>query len=185
MVTVAPTEHRSRLLRGAVELLRTQRVAALATLEAEGSPFVSMVPFALEPVQGCLVLHVSALAQHSGNMQREPRVSLLVMQPEQAGQPVHALPRLTLLGQARLLELGSESWARCRAAYLARFPEAEPMTQLGDFRFVAIWPEGARQIAGFGAARSVDGAELREAIALAAGPAGPVDLVGSDALTPG
>ena len=51
MVTVAPTEHRSRLLRGAVELLRTQRVAALATLEAEGSPFVSMVPFALEPGQ--------------------------------------------------------------------------------------------------------------------------------------
>ena len=33
MVTVAPTKHRSRLLRGAVALLRAQRVAALATLE--------------------------------------------------------------------------------------------------------------------------------------------------------
>ncbi|MEO0002825.1 MAG: hypothetical protein RLZZ22_517 [Pseudomonadota bacterium] len=169
MATAVPTEHRSRLMQGAVELLRTQRVAALATLEADGSPFVSMVPFALEPGQGWLVLHVSALAQHSGNMRRQPRVSLLVMQSEQAGEPVHALPRLTLLGQARLLEPAGESWARCRAAYLARFPEAEPMTQLGDFRFVAIWPEGARQIAGFGAARSVDGAELRAAISLAAG----------------
>ena len=173
MATVAAEEHRSRLMRGAIELLRTQRVAALATLEADGAPFVSMVPFALEPGPGCLVLHVSALAQHSGNMRREPRVSLLVMQPEQAGQPVHALPRLTLLGQASPLEPGSESWARCRAAYLARFPEAEPMTQLGDFRFVAIRPEGARQIAGFGTARSVEADELRGAIVLAAEPPAP------------
>ena len=170
MVSVAPTEHRSRLLLGAVALLQSHRVAALATLAADGMPFVSMVPFALEPEQGGLVLHVSALAQHSANMVREPRVSLLVMQPEQPAQPVHALPRLTLLGQACWIEPGSDSWAGCRAAYLARFPDAEPMTQLGDFRFVAIRPEGARQIAGFGAARSLEGEELRQVIALAAEP---------------
>jgi len=173
MSSVANAPHRPRLMLALAELLRAHRVAALATLEADGSPFLSMVPFALEPEQGWLVLHVSALAQHSGNMLREPRISLLVMQPEQAAQPVHALPRLTLLGQASPLEPGSQSWARCRAAYLGRFPDAEPMTQLGDFRFVAIKPEGARQIAGFGAARSVDGAELREAIALAAEPIAP------------
>lgn len=173
MVTLATAEHRPRLMLAAAGLLRAHRVAALATLEADGSPFVSMVPFAPEPEQGWLVLHVSALAQHSGNMAREPRVSLLVMQPEQAGQPVHALPRLTLLGQASPLEPGSESWARCRAAYLARFPEAEPMTQLGDFRFVAIRPDGARQIAGFGTARSVEADELRGAIVLAAEPPAP------------
>ena len=42
MATVAAAEHRSRLMRGAVELLRTHRVAALATLEVDGSPFLSM-----------------------------------------------------------------------------------------------------------------------------------------------
>ena len=164
----SPSAHQPRLMRALAQLLHEQRAAALATLEADGAPAVSMVPFALEPGQGCIVLHVSALAQHTGNMEREPRVSLLVMQAEQAGQPVHALPRLSLLGRARTPESGSAAWAACRAAYLARFPEAEPMTQLGDFRFVAIELDGARQVAGFGAARSVDAEELRLIMADAA-----------------
>jgi len=111
------------------------------------------------------VLHVSALAQHCANMEREPRVSLLIMRPERVDEPVHALARLTLLGRVKQLEPGSGDWTACRAAYLRRFPEAEPMTQLGDFRFVAIVPEVARQIAGFGAARSVDADELRQVLA--------------------
>ncbi|MDD2728701.1 MAG: pyridoxamine 5'-phosphate oxidase family protein [Malikia sp.] len=168
METRSPSEHQPRLMRAIGALLRGQRVAALATLEADGSPFVSMVPFATEPEQACLVLHVSALAQHTGNMARDPRISLLVMQAEQADQPVHALPRLSLLGRAGTPEPGGASWAACRVAYLARFPEAEPMTRLGDFRFVAIELSGARQIAGFGAARSVDADELRRILALSA-----------------
>ena len=52
----------------------------------------------------------------------------------------------------------------CRHAYLARFPEAEPMTALGDFRFVVLHVLGARQVAGFGAARTVDADELRLAL---------------------
>jgi hypothetical protein len=36
------------------------------------------------------------------------------------------------------------------------------MTQLGDFRFVTIAVNGARQVAGFGAARSIDAEELAQ-----------------------
>ena len=160
----SPSGHQPRLMRALAQLLNEQRVAALATLEADGAPAVSMVPFALEPAQGCVVLHVSALAQHTGNMEREPRVSLLVMQPEQAGEPVHALPRVTLFGRASTPQRDSPAWLACRVAYLQRFPEAEPMTQLGDFRFVSIELEGARQIAGFGAARSVGAEEIGEVL---------------------
>ena len=156
--------HESRLTRELRALLQAQRVATLGTLSDEGLPFVSMVPYALEPVQGCLVLHVSSLAAHTGYLQARPAVSVLVMQSEVHGQPVHALPRVTLAGQASVPEPGSPAWQLARAAYLARFPEAEPMTQLGDFRFVAIAPAGARQIAGFGAARSIDEEELRQAL---------------------
>ena len=38
------------------------------------------------------------------------------------------------------------------------------MTQLGDFRFVAVEVTGARQVAGFGSARSIDQEELRLAL---------------------
>lgn len=152
--------HEPRLTRDLRTLLNTQRVAALGTLGDDGLPFVSMVPFALEPLGACLVIHVSALAAHTRNVLASPDVSLLVMQAEVAGEPVHALPRVTLIGQAKVLEPDSPEWGPCRAAYLARFPEAEPMTQLGDFMFVAIHLLGARQVAGFGAARSLDAQTL-------------------------
>ncbi len=156
--------HESRLTRELRLLLNAQRVAALGTLTDGGAPQVSMVPFAIEPGQACLVLHVSDLAAHTRNMQASPAVSLLVMQAEVAGEPVHALPRVTLDGQAEILVPDSPDWAACRGAYLARFPQAEPMTQLGDFMFVAVHPTHARHVAGFGAARSVDEPELAQVL---------------------
>jgi heme iron utilization protein len=152
--------HESRLSRELRSLLYGQRVAALGTLCANGAPLVSMVPFAVEPGQACVVIHVSSLAAHTGNLQSAPTVSLLVMRAEARDEPVHALPRVTLEGQASVLRPGSAEWQACGAAYLRRFPEAEPMTHLEDFMFVAIHLTAARQVAGFGAARSIDQEEL-------------------------
>ena len=66
------------LTRALRELLLARRTAALGTLDEHGGVFVSMVPFAIDSTASELVLHVSSLAAHSGNMQRTPRVSLLV-----------------------------------------------------------------------------------------------------------
>lgn len=156
--------HESRLTGELRTLLHAQRTAALGTTGGDGAAFVSMVPFALEPALGCLVIHVSGLAAHTRNLQARPRVSLLVMQPEVTGEPVHALPRVTLEGKALMLAPDSAPWHACRAAYLARFPEAEFMTQLGDFRFVAVRITQARHVAGFGAARDVDEEEIKRVL---------------------
>lgn len=159
--------HESRLGRALRELLDRQRVAALGTLGDDGLPFVSMVPYAVAPGPAVLVLHVSGLAAHTGNMQRQPLTSVMVMEAEVAGQPVHALPRLTLQTQAVPLSPDHPWTEACRTAYLKRFPEAEPMTALPDFRFVALEVLGARQVAGFGAARSVSPDELKRALSAA------------------
>lgn len=156
--------HESRLARALRELLMQRRVASLATVQADGTPFVSMVPYAIEHTQGLLVLHVSGLAAHTDNMARQPLTACLVTAPEVDGEPVHALPRVTLHTRAETLRTDHPAWALCRAAYLARFPDAEPMTALPDFRFVALHVLSARQVAGFGAARSVDADELRLAL---------------------
>ena len=148
--------HESRLSRELRSLLNGQRVAALGTLCDHGGPLVTMVPYAIEPGQACLVIHVSSLAAHTRNLQAAAAVSLLVMRAEVQGEPVHALPRVTLEGQATVLVHGSAAWQACGAAYLDRFPEAEPMTRLDDFMFVAIHVSAARQVAGFGTARSLD-----------------------------
>jgi len=154
--------HEPRLMRELRDLITGRRVAALGTLDASdpAQTFVSMVPYAVWPGGPALVVHVSALAAHTRNLQSHPRASLLVMAVEHTGEPVHALPRVTLDVIAETPLRDSADWQAARQAYLTRFPEAEPMTELGDFRFVLLRPTGARQVAGFGAARSVAGDEL-------------------------
>lgn len=159
--------HESRLNIELRALLHSKRVAALGTIGDDGKPFVSMVPYALVLALGYLVIHVSGLAAHTGNLKARPKVALLVMQSEVPGEPVHALPRVTFDGEAEVLEPNSLAWEGCRAAYIERFPDAEFMTQLGDFMFVAIKVTSARQVAGFGAARSIEEEEIR----LVLGPA--------------
>ncbi|MCW5653476.1 pyridoxamine 5'-phosphate oxidase family protein [Hydrogenophaga sp.] len=161
------SSHEPRLSQALRELLTRQRVGALGTLGMDGAPWVSLVPFAVDTALRVLVLHVSALAQHTANLRRDARASLLVSQAEVAGEPVHALPRAMLVTQAQTLESGSEAELSARNAYLQRFPEAAHMTALGDFSFVALTPLGARQVAGFGAARSLEADEVVRALRLA------------------
>jgi heme iron utilization protein len=160
----APLPHEPRLTTELRALLHASRVAALGTLGDDGAPFVSMVPYAIEAAGGTLVIHVSGLAPHTRNLQARPQVSMLVMRPEAAGEPVHALPRVTLECTAMALPPHTDDWQRCRAAYVKRFPEAEYMTQLGDFIFFSLQVCGARQVAGFGAARSVGVEDIRQAL---------------------
>lgn len=145
-------------------LLARRRTAALGTVDASGAAFVSMVPFAIDPASASLVIHISALAAHSQNLQARPNASLMVTDGEVAGEPVHALARVSIQVVATWAEPQSTLAAQCRVAYLARFPEAEPMTTLGDFRFVRLTPQGARQTAGFGAARNLSADELTQAL---------------------
>ena len=158
--------HEPRLARALRELLAGSRVAALGTVDEHGRAVVSMAPFAwlaatAESPRPAAVLHVSALAAHTAHLEARPdQAGLLVMQPEVAGHPVHALPRVSFEGHAVFPPRDHVWWQACREAYLERFPEAEPMTGLGDFRFVAIEIAGARHVAGFGAARSVSAEEL-------------------------
>ena len=153
--------HEPRLMRELRNLLETTRVAALGTTQDDGTPFVSMVPYAIDARLGCMVIHVSGLAAHTRHLQARRQVSILVMAPETSGNPVHDLPRVTLLGSASVPARDSDVWNSCKAAYLARFADVEHMTELGDFRFVAIDVHGVRHISGFGAARTVDTEELK------------------------
>jgi putative heme iron utilization protein len=152
--------HEPRLTRELRSLLETNRVAALGTTQDDGTPFVSMVPYALEAKQGCLVIHVSGLAAHTRYLQARGQVSLLVMVPETPGNPVHDLPRVSLQGRANVPERGSAAWNACKAAYLKRFPDVEHMTELGDFRIVAIRVDSGRHVSGFGSARTIDREDL-------------------------
>lgn len=166
-------QHESRLSDGLRDLLHSRRIAALGTVGDDGLPSVSMVPYAIEPTGCSLVIHVSGLAAHTHHLQARPHVSMLVVQPEVQGEPVHALPRVTLACKATPLAPDTPAWQVCRTAYVQRFPEAAYMTQLGDFMFFALQAHGARHVAGFGAARTIDAEAVEQALGPSTRPGSP------------
>ena len=153
-------EHAAHL----ASLVHRRKAAALGTLHA-GAPFVSMVPYAVVPGGSAFVIHVSRLAAHTKDMLADPRVSLLVTQAEGEGVDAQALARVSIQGEARELARGSEEEHEARGAYLARFPEAAPLTEFGDFSFFAIRPAQARFVAGFAQAMSLGADTLAKALA--------------------
>lgn len=140
-------------------LLRQERVASLGTLHG-GEPFVSMVPYVLAPDGPGLLVHLSELASHTRDLRVHPGCSLLVMQTAEADTFVQALPRVTLQGEAAPLDPASAAYRDGRAAYVARFPPAEPIFALGDFALWRCVPTHVRFVAGFGRAHTLAGEAL-------------------------
>ena len=135
-------------------LLRTRRVAALGTLQ-EGEPAVSMVPFVASADARQFVIHVSGLAAHTRNLQRNPAMSLMVMADDDPVQMAQALPRLTVQGTARVLATGDVGHAVAKASYLAKFPDAADLFDFPDFNVVAVDVREARLVAGFARAHTL------------------------------
>jgi hypothetical protein len=143
-------------------LLRQQAIAALGTLH-RGEPYVSMVPFALDEAAPEFLVHVSALSPHTRDMLGHPRVSLLVVAPDDGGRP-QARARATVLGDAAPLDAQSARYAAARALYLQRFPEAVDTFALADFSLFAIRPASVRFIGGFAQAVSLTPEQFARAL---------------------
>ena len=139
-------------------LVHGRMIAALGTLH-QGAPFVSMVPYALGR-NGNFILHVSRLASHTQDMLDHPAVSLLITESEETGKMPQALARVTVQGQAQMLDRDSENSTAAQDVYLARFPDAAPLFEFSDFSIFIIKPVSARIIAGFGQAVTVTGDDL-------------------------
>jgi putative heme iron utilization protein len=140
-------------------LLAGQRVAVLATLSTRhgGAPFTSLAPFAIS-ARGEPLLLLSALAQHTRNLEADPRVSLFVHDPAAAAADPRTAPRLSIAGRARRVPADGEEDARAR--YLDRHPEARGLLAL-DFTLFEVAVDEAQLVGGFGAAGWIPGDALR------------------------
>lgn len=167
MVSTAPTPPLSRLDSVLLDLLWGRYTATLGTLTDHGEVALSMVPYALDTVSGEVVVLISGLAAHTRQLQAHPRASLLVCDSEDQSDNVHALSRVSLDVTALWPQTGTDEARQASAAYLARHPAAEMLTELPDFRWVRLQPLQARQVAGFGAARTVDRDRLIELLRFA------------------
>jgi len=145
------------------QLLAVSNVASLATLH-DGAPSVSLTPWAPAADGSALLVHVSRLAQHTGDMLADARVATLIAEPEGSGTLVQALPRVTIQGIASEIDRSSRGYETAKAAYLARHPRSEMTFGLADFSIFAIEPRTVRFVAGFGRAFDVELEELASAL---------------------
>ena len=145
-------------------LWRKARQASLASLSGSGMPFNSWAGVAPDPRTGTVILLLSDLAVHTANLKGDPRASLLIVGssadigdgpagvPSDASDDPLTLPRLTLVGHARL----ADDPDIAAPIYLDRHPGAAGYAGFADFRFYRFAPQSAHLVAGFGRIADID-----------------------------
>lgn len=129
-------------------LLRETRTAALGTIH-NGAPMVSMVPYAVADDFSAFYLHVSQLAQHTQDMEKDKHVSLMMSEPDDGREDPQTLARVSIRGNAEVIPLGVPGYMLAKNLYRARFPKAESLFEFGDFELWRITLKGGRYVAGF------------------------------------
>jgi len=142
----------SRLL---ARLLRSERIAHLATLR-ERAPMASMTLFLAHEDFSAFHVHVSRLAWHTQDMQRDPRVALSIAEADDQRADPFTLMRVTLRGEAQQIE----DQGALKQRWLTRFPAQAVNFELPDFSFWRIAPRDARFVAGFGRIHNLSAAQL-------------------------
>jgi hypothetical protein len=129
--------------------------ATLSTLSLDppGMPFGSVITYGLDAL-GRPSFFVSTMAEHTRNLDADPRASVLVVEDTPAGADPLASGRVTLLGEVgEVIDPGER--AAARDGYLAANPSAF-YVDYGDFRCVRLEVTGVRYVGGFGRMSWVD-----------------------------
>lgn len=130
-----------------VHILTNVRIAALGTIHDE-DPRVSMVAFIPAQDFSAYYVHISRLAQHTVDMQKNKQVSLLVTETDDGRADPQTLARLSIRASAEFMENGEPGYAPVKERYIERFPASEPLFKFSDFALWRIKPKGAHFVAG-------------------------------------
>ncbi len=134
-------------------LMRTGRMATLATLDAEtnGGPYASLTLTACGHDAAPLLL-LSDLARHSRNIAADGRVSLLFAK---SNREALSQGRASVIGRA---ELCDDPLLKNR--FLARHASTRSFAQFTDFRLYRIEVDSVHFVGGFGDIHTIDRADV-------------------------
>ena len=137
-----PTLSHAERARTLVAQISTGTLCTLA-IEPAGYPYGSFVTVAFE--NGNAIFLISALAEHTKNLERDRRASLLVAEGGSADPLANG--RVTMLGPCTRVE-GEGGGAR--AAFLAAHPNSAYYAGFRDFGFWRLDVSSVRYIGGYG-----------------------------------
>jgi len=146
------------------KLIHQERIAHLGTLRG-GAPMVGMTLFMPMSDFSEFYVHVSRLAWHTQDMEKDPRVALSIAETDDERPDPFTLMRVTIRGEAVRIPNEDPSVADLKMAWLGRFQEQAINFELADFSFWKILPRDARFIAGFGRIHNLSAKELAAASA--------------------
>jgi hypothetical protein len=145
-------------------IMRRALKASLATNHHETDyPYASLVTIAALPDGAPLTL-ISTLAEHTKNILKDPRASILFDETGGRGDPLEGA-RVSVFGK---MEEVKDPAARAR--FLGRNPSAEMYADFDDFAFYVLRVEGAHFVGGFGRINDLSAEDLK------------TDISGTDAL---
>jgi putative heme iron utilization protein len=136
---------------------------ALASLDNTGHPFGSVALYVVDD-RGQPITLLSEIAEHTRNVRRDARASLLVNAAARPGDDVMALPRVTLVGHLVEVTTDAVAW---RARFLATHPSAASYVSFGDFKWWRLEVAAVRFVGGYGRMSWVD---IETYVAAAADP---------------
>ena len=140
--TNIPTPTHAERARTLVAQISTGTLCTLA-IEPAGYPYGSFVTVAFD--DGAPVFLISRLAEHTKNLERDPRASLLVAEGGSADPLANG--RVTMLGVCARVDGDGGS---ARAAFLASHPNAAYYAGFRDFAFWKLHVASVRYIGGYG-----------------------------------
>lgn len=152
--------------RQARELLLKEYRGVLSTHSKSmpGFPFGSSVPYCLDG-QGRPLILISRIAQHTHNLGKDAKCSLLV--GEREADDVQATGRVTVMAEAEKL-VDAHAIEAAAQRYYRYFPESQSYHSAHDFDFWVLKPVRYRFIGGFGAIHWLDDVALANPFAGAA-----------------
>jgi len=128
-----------------------QGILSTNSVEMDGYPFGSVVPYCLDR-SGNLIILISQIAQHTKNILANPKVSLITI--EQGVDDVQIGGRLTWI--ADVVSLRDEESEAAADRYYRYFPQSRDFHKVHDFDFYRLELVRARYIAGFGKIHWID-----------------------------
>lgn len=131
------------------ELVNTQDFGVLSTLSFKlgGFPLGSVVPYCVDG-EGCLIILISTIAEHTKNINNDSRCSITITKDS---DDVQANGRLCIIGN---MEITTDETSSER--YYTHFPHSRAYSQAHDFFFYRLVPTAIRYIKGFGSIHWLD-----------------------------
>jgi putative heme iron utilization protein len=134
--------------------MREAASATLATVGKDGHPHAALVTPAIA-ADGAVLLWLSTLSEHTRQLVRDGRCSLLFQGAAESENP-QTTPRVSVTGLAERVE--DEA---LKQRWIARHPYAALYAGFADFSLWRVVPAGGLMVLGFGRAHRLRAADFR------------------------